>query len=206
MLNIHVKGKFENEAQLIQGRELPENAVQFQEGETIHSAFQLGFALILPIILPMILFSIMRCSKIDKMLVFDGSFVFAVIVSFILGRILIYLHEFIHAIFYPREAEKSIWKNEKNGAYFIYCDVEITKIRFVILCIAPSIILGIIPFFVWYVIAPFLEVEWIICIMVLTWIMTIMSMGDFANIFNAIKQVPNHAKIFNYGMHSYWIE
>jgi hypothetical protein len=76
----------------------------------------------------------------------------------------------------------------------------------VILCIAPSIALGIIPFFLWYVIAPLLEVEWIICIMVLTWIMTMMSMGDFANIFNAIKQVPNNAKIFNYGMHSYWIE
>jgi len=39
--------------------------------------------------------------------------------------------------------------------------------------------------------------------MVLTWIMTMMSIGDFANIFNAIKQVPNNAKIFNYGMHSY---
>lgn len=206
MLNIHIKGKFENESQLIQGRELPENAVQFQEGETIHSAFQLGFALILPIILPMILFSIMRCSKIDKKLVFDNSFVFAVIISFILGRVLIYLHEFIHAIFYPREAEKTVWKNEKHGAYFIYCDVAISKARFVILCIAPSIALGIIPFFLWYVIAPLLEVEWIICIMVLTWIMTMMSMGDFANIFNAIKQVPNNAKIFNYGMHSYWIE
>ena len=81
----------------------------------------------MPIILPMILFSIMRCSKIDKKLVFDSSFVFAVIISFILGRVLIYLHEFIHAIFYPREAEKTVWKNEKHGAYFIYCDVAISK-------------------------------------------------------------------------------
>lgn len=206
MLNIHIKGKFEDESQLIQGKKLPENAVQFQEGETIHSAFQLGFALILPIMLPMILFSIMRCSKIDKKLVFDSSFAIAVIVIFILGRILTYLHEFIHAIFYPEEAEKTIWKDKKHGAYFIYCDVAVTKIRFVILSIAPSIVLGIIPFFVWYSIAPLLETEWIVCIMVLTWMMTFMSMGDYANIFNAIIQVPKNAKIFNYGMHSYWIE
>lgn len=206
MLNIHIKGKFENESELICGRELPENAVQFQEGETIQQAFQLGFALILPVILPMIIFSIIRCSKIDKKLVFDSRFVFAVIISFILGRILIYLHEFIHAVFYPRYAEKTIWKNENHGVYFLYCDVAVTKTRFVVLCIAPSIILGMIPFFVWYIIAPFLEVEWIICIMVLTWIMTMMSMGDFANIFHAIKQVPDNAKIFSYGMHSYWIE
>ena len=205
MLNIHIKGKIENESQLIRGRELPPNAVQFQEGETIYSAFRLGFVLILPIILPMIFFSYVRCSKMDKELIFDSSFVVAVIVSIILGQVLAYLHEFIHAILYPREAEKTIWKDEKHGAYFVYCDVEITKTRFVILCIAPSIILGIIPFFVWYMIAPFLQTVWTCCIMILTWIMTIMSMGDFANIFNAIKQVPNNARIFNYGMHSYWI-
>lgn len=46
----------------------------------------------------------------------------------------------------------------------------------------------------------------IVCIMILTWTMTFLSIGGFANIFNAITQVPQNAKIFNYGMHSYWIK
>ena len=40
----------------------------------------------------------------------------------------------------------------------------------------------------------------------ITWIMIIMSMGDFTNIYNAIRQVPKGAKIFNYGLHSYWLK
>ena len=39
-----------------------------------------------------------------------------------------------------------------------------------------------------------------------TWIMTIMSIGDFANIFNAIRQVPKGGKVFNYGIHSFWFK
>lgn len=32
------------------------------------------------------------------------------------------------------------------------------------------------------------------------------AVGDFANVYNALGQVPNSKKIFNYGMHSYWIK
>lgn len=43
MLNIHIKREFKDEQQLIQGKELPANAIQFQEGDTLQSAFRLGF-------------------------------------------------------------------------------------------------------------------------------------------------------------------
>ncbi|WP_075720769.1 DUF3267 domain-containing protein [Roseburia sp. 499] len=206
MFNIHIKGKFENEAQLLQGKELSQKAVQFKEGRTLLEAFRLGFVLSLPIMLPMVILSVIRCSELDKHLEFDGSLIVAIVITVLLRQVLIYLHEFIHAIFYPKEAEKTVWKDLKQGAYFVYCDAEVTKIRFIVLCLAPSIILGIIPFFIWYIVAPILEAEWIICIMVLTWMMTFMSMGDFANVYNAIRQVPKNAKVFNHGMHSYWIE
>ena len=206
MLNISIKGKYQDESQLIKDKRLPEKAIQFKEGDTIQSAFLLGFVLSLPIMLLMVILSVIRCSGIDKQLKFDSSFAIAVIATFIVGKILTYLHEFIHAIFYPKNAEKTIWKDAKQGIYFIYCDAEVSKIRFIILCITPSIVLGIIPFFIWYIIAPFLEVEWIVCTMVLTWMMTFMSIGDFANVFNTFRQVPRNARVFNYGMHSYWIE
>lgn len=34
--------------------------------------------------------------------------------------------------------------------------------------------------------------------------MTFMSAGDFTNIFHALTQVLRDAKVFNYGLHSYW--
>lgn len=206
MFNIHIKGNLEDEAQLLRGKKLPQEAVQFKEGKTVLEAFQLGFVLSLPIMLPMVVLSVIRCLKLDKHLEFDSSFIVAMLITILLGQLLIYLHEFIHAILYPIKAEKFVWKDLKQGAYFVYCDAEVSKIRFIVLCLAPSIILGIIPFCIWYIIVPFLETEWIVCIMILTWIMTFMSMGDFANAFNAIRQVPKNAKILNYGMHSYWIE
>lgn len=206
MLNIHIKGEFKDEQQLIQGKKLPVNAIQFQEGETLQSAFRLGFIFSLPIMLPIIILSVIRCSGIDKKLKFDINFIIAAVIVIIIGQILVYLHEFIHAVFYPKESEKTIWKYTKQGAYFIYCDAKVSKTRFIILCIAPSVILGIIPFLIWYITAPLFSAEWIVCIMVLTWAMTFLSIGDFANIFNAITQVPKNAKIFNYGIHSYWIK
>lgn len=205
MFNIHIKGKLENEEQLFQGKQLPKDAVQFKEGKTLYDAFILGFSLGLPIMLPMVGLSVMRCSNLDRHLEFNKELVIIAVVTLIIGQVLTYVHEFIHAMFYPKEAEKTVWKDLKQGAYFVYCDAKVSKNRFIILCLAPSVILGLIPFFIWYMVAPILGVEWLICIMVLTWMMTFMSIGDFANAFNAIRQVPKNGKVFNYGMHSYWI-
>lgn len=205
MFNIYIKGKFEKEEQLFQGKSLPKDAVQFKEGKTLYDAFKLGFLLSLPIMLLMIGVSIMRCLNLDSHLEYSEELIIIAAVTLIIGQVLSYVHEFIHAMFYPREAEKTVWKDLKHGAYFVYCDAKVSKNRFVILCLAPSVVLGLIPFLIWYMVAPILGVEWRICIMVLTWMMTFMSIGDFANAFNAIRQVPKKGKVFNYGMHSYWI-
>lgn len=206
MFHIYIKGTFTDESQLIQGKTLPKSAVPFREGETIHDAFQLGFLLSLPVMLPMVGLSIFRCSELDKKLQFNSHMAAAVLVFFVLLKVLTYLHEFIHALFYPVEAEKTVWKDAKQGAYFIYCDVPVTKCHFIMLSIAPSILLGIVPFIAWYQLAPLFHVEWLLCFMALTWIMTLMSIGDFANVFHAITQVPANAKVLNYGLHSYWIK
>ena len=43
MFNIRIKGKYKNEEQLTRGKELPNGAVRFKEGETIREVFNLGF-------------------------------------------------------------------------------------------------------------------------------------------------------------------
>ena len=66
MVNIYIKGKYENEEQLTKGQELPEGAVQFKEGDTIGAAFRLGFLVGLPIVVPMILLGFYRWEQIGK--------------------------------------------------------------------------------------------------------------------------------------------
>jgi len=117
---------------------------------------------------------------------------------------LVCLHEYIHAFCYPKEAEKTIWRLRRKSAYFVYCDAELTKKQYIIQCLAPSVVLGIIPFLVWYKVVPFLAPEWAMWIMVMIWVMVFMSAGDFANAYNAMRQVPKGAVIFNHGMHTYW--
>lgn len=66
------------------------------------------------------------------------------------------------------------------------------------------IILGIIPFILWLFIADKIDLIISLVYVFLTWIMIFFAMGDLANVYNTIKQVPQNAKVFNYGLHSYW--
>ena len=49
---------------------------------------------------------------------------------------------------------KEIWKVPKDNAYFVYCSAQVSKCRFIALSIAPCIVLGIVPYVVWYIIVP----------------------------------------------------
>lgn len=205
MFHIEVKGKFKSEDDLIQGKPLMQGAVQFEEGASLQDAFIKGFFVGLPLIILMVILTVLKCKSIDYAIHMDAetAVIFAVMLAVMF--LLTYIHEFIHALFYPREAIKTIWKSPEQGAYFVYCDALLSKKRFIILCAAPAVILGIIPFIIWYVLADYIVMPYSLAFVFTTWIMTIMAIGDYANIYNAVRQVPKGAKIFNYGMHSYWI-
>ena len=123
----------------------------------------------------------------------------------ILGYILKFIHEYIHAILYPLKSKKTIWKYTSNGAYFIYCNTKISKLRFIVISLAPMILLGIIPFVIWLFIADKIDLTISVVYVIMTWIMVFFAMGDLANVYNTIRQVPKNAKVFNYGLRSYWI-
>lgn len=69
----------------------------------------------------------------------------------------------------------------------------------------PSIILGIIPFIVWYMNAERIPMPYSLVFVFISWIMVLFSLGDFANTYNTVKQVPKNPKFFYYGLKSYWI-
>lgn len=206
MLNIKIMGKYEDESQLIEGKVLPDGAVGFREGKSLRDAFGLGLVLSWPIMIPMVILSIRRLWSLDKEVELNIYFAVVAIAMIVLGWVLTYVHEFIHAILYPKKSTKTIWKVPEQGAFFVYCDARVSKLRFIAICFAPVVILGIIPFIVWYILAPVLSGEWNVGLMMTIWWMTFSAIGDYANVFNTIRQVPKGARVFNYGMHSYWIK
>lgn len=205
MFNIIYRGKFENEKQLIGNDKLSKKAIQFKEGKKIEDIYNLGFILELPIIIPIIIITILRIQGIDGHINLNLKTGIIVAIAILINYILKFIHEFIHAYFYPIKSKKTIWKYTSKGAYFTYCNTKISKIRFIVISLAPMIILGIVPFIVWLFIADKIELTISLVYVFLTWIMIFFAMGDLVNVYNTIKQVPKSAKVFNYGLHSYWI-
>ena len=68
------------------------------------------------------------------------------------------------------------------------------------MCLAPMFILGIIPFIVLLILPNFIPMPYNIAVSIVFWLMTIMAMGDAANVYHVIKEVPKGSKVFNYGL------
>lgn len=206
MLNIVIGGKLRDEQQLIGSSVLPANAVQFNEGEDITEVLKTGGSIGLPILIVMLGIGIYRLSNFDCKIALDLKFACIAIAAIILFKVSIYIHEIIHCIFYPLKGRKVIWKDVKSGAYLAYCSMEVSKLRFIVISFAPAVMLGLFSFVLWYLSVPVLMDEIALCWFLFSWISVAVSVGDFTNIYNTIKQVPKNAKVKNHGYHSYWIE
>lgn len=205
MFQIYYMGKYKDESQLTKGQPYPYQATQFKESENINKIFLQGLLLGLPLFLIMVFIVIYRLFTMDY--VQDWNFHwFAIIVSIFLMYPLIIVHEIIHALVFPINARKEIWNYLDQGTMFVYCEEKLSRLRFIAMCLAPVIVLGILPFLLWYFIAPILTLEFSVCWLLMSFSMTISAVGDFVNVFNTIRQVPKGAKIFNYGFHSFWIQ
>lgn len=205
MFHITIKGNLKNEQQLIESSELPENAVQFKEGNEITDVLKIGGLIGLPILLVMLVVGIDRLSSINCKITLNLQFACIVIATLILFKVFIYIHEIIHCIFYPTGAKKYIWKDVKSGAYLAYCDAEVSKMRFIIISLAPVVLIGLFSYILWYIFAPVLMNEIALCWLLFSWISVASSVGDFTNVYHTLKQVPKGARVRNYGYHSYWI-
>lgn len=205
MLNISYKGKFIDEKQLIGNKKLLKEAVQYEEGEKFEDVFNQGFSLILIIIIPIMIISLIKLTKTEGNIYLNLKTVLSIVFAFMIRYLLKFVHEFIHAIVCPTNSKKTIWRYKK-GIYFTYCDAMVSKTRYIIISLAPMIVLGIIPFIIWILIAEKIDFAISLIYVLMTWNMIFWAMGDLANVYNTLKQVPKGGKVFNFGMHSYWIK
>ena len=206
MFNIKFKGNYQDDSQLIKRKTIPKDATEFGIVDNLSKEFARGLILILPLIVIMILLAYFKVKDIDYHLTMNLDIVISFFIVIISIYLLTFVHEIIHALFYPKNVEKQIWKDKKDGAYFVYCEEPISKSRFIIMCLAPMFILGIIPFTIWLLLPKFLPMPYYLTLPIIFWFMTIMAMGDAANIYHVVKEVPNKTKVFNYGfLRSFYI-
>ncbi len=200
MFNIKYMGKYTSDEQLIKRKEIPENAVEFGIITDLKKELGRGFLMLLPLFLIMVMATIFKVKNVDYHIQKDYRIIISIIMVIASVRVLTLVHEFIHCLFYPRKALKTIWHSKEQGAYFVYCEEEVSKLRFIIMCLAPMFILGIIPFIIWLILPNVISMPYNIAVAIITWIMTIIAMGDVSNIYWIIKEVPAGAKVFNYGL------
>ncbi len=176
---------------------VPENAVKIKRPDNILST-SLPFGVI-PAVLCFIAVFIRRSESTDFL--FDLRFM---PVGFIIGILLIPVHEFLHAVCYPKEAVVYVGVCLKKAAAYAISFYPVSKRRYIIMSLAPAL-LGIIPLVI-FIVCP---ISWktLLTVCVVPSFMGLISPSpDYMDVFQIIRQVPNGARIQAANDGLYWFK
>ncbi|EGT5620333.1 MAG: DUF3267 domain-containing protein [Clostridium perfringens] len=192
------KGKFNGVEDLPIG-ELPKNAVRFEEPESAEELAKETRRFLIPVVIFLLIVIFLRIK-------INGFFGVSDVIN-IFGIILIPFsilpHEYLHAIFFPKDAEVEMWYSIKQRLALVTSTTAITKKRFIFLSLFPNIVFGFLPLIIWIFIPSYMSfISGIL--FTFGFISLIMGVGDFMNIYNTIKQVPKGAMTQISGFNSYW--
>lgn len=192
------KGKFNGVEDLPIG-ELPKNAVRFEEPESAEELAKETRRFLIPVVIFLLIVIFLRIK-------INGFFGVSDVIN-IFGIILIPFsilpHEYLHAIFFPKDAEVEMWYSIKQRLALVTSTTAITKKRFIFLSLFPNILFGFLPLIIWIFIPSYMSfISGIL--FTFGFISLIMGVGDFMNIYNTIKQVPKGAMTQISGFNSYW--
>jgi len=192
------KGKFNGVEDLPIG-ELPENAVRFEEPESAEELAKETRRFLIPVVIFLLIVIFLRIKTNGFFGVSDVLNIFGII----LIPFSILPHEYLHAIFFPKDAEVEMWYSIKQRLALVTSNTAITKKRFIFLSIFPNIVFGFLPLIIWIFIPS--DMSFISGILfTFGFISLTIGSGDFMNIYNTIKQVPKDAMVQISGLNSYW--
>ena len=186
--------------------ECPEGSQRLKEGESLDEILSASLRRNVPLMVLILALSIVRLHKglnwEQGVTVWEVIFVgFLCILAY--GG-LVFIHEYMHILLFPRKAEKEIWVYDTQMA-MVYCNAPMSRTRYVVMCLAPLTLLGFVPFIIWLLFGQYPSPAFSIGWMLLSWSMIFGGLGDFYNAGNILSQVPKKTLVFNYGMHTYWI-
>ena len=181
-MKFHYSGKYNGDENSLPQCEHPTGYVQFKEPDM--KKFAVIMNILSAIITAGLIFVVYFMSKELSLLGMFLSFVSLV------------PHEFLHALCF--KSDVYMYQNLKQGMLFVVGTEDMSKSRFIFMCLLPNIVFGFIPFIL-FLIFPNLTVLGSLGALAVG-----MGAGDYYNVFNALTQVPKDAKIYMSGFHSYW--
>ena len=201
MLNIRFKGIYEDEESIKRNSKLRKNSTIFNEESTAKEFGKRSTLFVTPLIVIMIIIALI-VSEINNVK-FELNPVELIIGVLILIPLAI-LVQLIHALTYPKEAEKNFYLIKKDLGIILLSNTPVTKRRYILLCIMPTIILSFIPYIIMLIFMKYLPVKLVNYIYIDSIAINIITAGALLTAHRTIKQVPKDAKVFNHGYHSYW--
>lgn len=105
-------------------------------------------------------------------------------------------HELLHAVCFKKDV--FFYHALDKGMLFVIGTEDMSKGRFVFMSLLPNIVLGIVPYLIYFFMPEHVGIG------IFGLITTACGFGDYMNIYNCITQMPKGARTYISGMHSYW--
>lgn len=185
--------RYRNPSQLPQA-DLPEHAVKFREPGNF---FELSVAS-LPFLIPVaaLLYLCVRLKGVSPGEM--GS-----LLGVVLATAAVVPHELLHAVAFPKGSEISFWYYPEGLTFFVYSTAPLSKKRFILMCLLPALVLGVLPLLLWLIVPA--DVKWLSrFLFTFAALGLLYGAGDYVNAFNAAVQMPRSAVTCLSGFHSYW--
>jgi len=175
---------------------LPQNAVRFKEPNNAVTLNLVASLWCVPLFIIILIF----WSTKDAIWDMDFLDTFFNLYGVLVSLLFIVPHELLHAVCFPKNAKVDLYFT--NFGAFVISSYPIKKIRFIMLSLLPSVILGIIPLIIWALIPNNnLLTEILFSFGSLS---LLMGCGDMINVFNSITQMPKGSVQQLSGFNSYW--
>ena len=183
-MKFHYGGKYTDESQLVRKPD-HEGSVMFKEPENLS---KMAVKMNIIALIVAVVFLVIACVR--------GNDFHISLLGTILMLASMVPHEFLHAICFNEDI--TMYTNLSKFMLFVYGTEDMSKGRFIFMCLLPNIVFGLIPF-VLFMIFPQYNALGTLGALALS-----AGGGDYVNVYHALAEVPNDAKVYCNGIHTYW--
>ena len=189
------KGSYTKDTKLPEAH-LPYRAIRYREPETTAAVNISALAYAIPA-------AIVAIIIIGLQWLLHGTFMFEFNLWGVVAAFMTIIpHEFIHALCFPKNSDVYMYYSLKDMMAFVTCTAPMSKRRFIIMSLLPNAIFGLLPMLFWMI---FPDIEWWSSFIGTTGLVSLFfGCGDYMNVGNTIRQVPEGAITQLSGFHSYW--
>lgn len=191
-MRFHYAGKYDLNPDSLPHDEHEPNAVRFKEPDSMKKLAVIMNLLSVVVFIPFAVLLFLRCGS-NVVFRFSGM---GILLGAVLSMLSLIPHEILHAICF--KGDVYMYTNLKQGMLFVAGTERMSKARFIFMSLLPNIIFGFIPFIA-AMIFPTLTILGVFGVVSIA-----SGAGDYYNVYHALTQVPNSARVYMHKMNSYW--